>query len=88
VHNVSGPTGTVASDNFNLFGHDASAGIVGFTPGATDVVPSQALTDILDGTLASNGGPTKTHALVFGSPAIDAVPAVSCATATDQRGVL
>ena len=39
------------------------------------------------GPLASNGGPTATHALLSGSPAIDAVPAASCTVSTDQRGV-
>lgn len=37
--------------------------------------------------LADNGGDTWTHALLGGSPAIDAVPVVSCALPTDQRGV-
>jgi CSLREA domain-containing protein len=35
--------------------------------------------------LVNNGGPTKTEALMAGSPAIDAAGA--CGTATDQRGV-
>jgi len=39
------------------------------------------------GPLADNGGKTQTHALLAGSPAIDAIPAVSCTVATDQRGV-
>ncbi|MGH8103834.1 MAG: choice-of-anchor Q domain-containing protein, partial [bacterium] len=44
------------------------------------------------GALANNGGPTQTHALNTGSPAIDAVPTASCTNAsgqplaTDQRG--
>jgi hypothetical protein len=38
------------------------------------------------GPLASNGGPTLTHALLPGSPAIDAADDASC-PATDQRGV-
>jgi hypothetical protein len=37
--------------------------------------------------LADNGGPTLTHALLPGSPAIDALPADSCIYPTDQRGV-
>jgi hypothetical protein len=36
---------------------------------------------------AANGGPTATQALGAGSPAIDAVPTASCASATDQRGL-
>jgi CSLREA domain-containing protein len=38
------------------------------------------------GTLGANGGPTQTHALLVGSPAIDAGDPGSCQT-TDQRGV-
>lgn len=45
-------------------------------------------TNPLLGPLASNGGPTATHALLPGSPAIDAVPLASCTVSTDQRGVL
>jgi len=43
--------------------------------------------------LASNGGPTKTIALLLGSPAVDAIPFASCTDAsgkqltTDQRGM-
>ncbi len=39
------------------------------------------------GALADNGGPTWTHALLAGSPAIDAGNAAAC-PATDQRGVV
>jgi CSLREA domain-containing protein len=39
------------------------------------------------GPLADNGGPTRTHALLSGSPAIDAASTPDCPT-TDQRGVL
>jgi len=51
-------------------------------------------TDPLLGPLADNGGPTMTHALLSGSPAIDAVPASNCVDAggqaltTDQRGIV
>ncbi|MGB5623761.1 MAG: choice-of-anchor Q domain-containing protein [Gammaproteobacteria bacterium] len=38
------------------------------------------------GLLANNGGPTQTHALLAGSPAIDAGTNAGC-PATDQRGV-
>jgi len=43
--------------------------------------------DPLLGSLANNGGPTKTHALFPGSPAINTGNPVYC-TATDQRGQL
>ncbi|MFN8621662.1 MAG: choice-of-anchor Q domain-containing protein [Chloroflexota bacterium] len=39
------------------------------------------------GPLASNGGPTRTHALLAGSPAIGAGGPKPCAATTDQRGV-
>ena len=39
------------------------------------------------GPLAGNGGPTATHALLDGSPAIDAADAALCPP-TDQRGVV
>jgi CSLREA domain-containing protein len=42
-------------------------------------------TDALLGPLGNNGGPTRTHLLKAGSPAIDA--AVNAGLATDQRGV-
>ena len=47
-------------------------------------------TNPLLGPLAANGGPTRTHALLPGSPAIDAGDLVACTTppvgAVDQRG--
>ena len=42
--------------------------------------------DPLLGPLAANGGPTQTHALLEGSPAIDSGSSTSCPL-TDQRGV-
>lgn len=36
--------------------------------------------------LSNNGGPTLTHALSPGSPAVDAVPAAACTVVVDQRG--
>ena len=44
-------------------------------------------TNSLLGPLAGNGGPTATHALLAGSPAIDAANAAVCPP-TDQRGVV
>jgi hypothetical protein len=77
--------GNVTVDSVNLFGHDNTSGVVGFAPGASDIVPTQPLNGILDSSLAFNGGPTQTHALVPGSPALDAVTPGSC-PAADQRG--
>lgn len=82
--------GTVTVDDYNLFGFNSSSGVVGVTVGTSDLVPSEAtLAEIIDINLANNGGPTPTHALVEGSPAIDAVfavPAASCSSLTDQTG--
>jgi hypothetical protein len=66
--------GTIFADHSNLFGVNGRAGVAGFSPGATGVVPEAGvqLADILNPTLAFNGGRTQTHALVPGSPAIDA----------------
>jgi hypothetical protein len=74
--------------NFNLFGHSNNAGIRGFAPGATDIVPSQGPNAIRSPTLAANSGFTRTHALVAGSPAIDAITDGTCPPpARDQRGI-
>ena len=83
--------GIVNANNFNLFGSNGNAGVTGFTPGPTDIVPSVPLAQIL-GPLQNNGGPTQTHALVDGSPALDAGDPGGCRDSqgallsTDQRG--
>ena len=88
IENVSS---TVTANNFNLFGANGNAGVSGFTPGPTDIVPSVSTAQIL-GPLKNNGGPTQTHALVAGSPAIDAGNPGGCRDSqgelllTDQRG--
>jgi Putative Ig domain len=84
-------TSIVSASSFNLFGSDGNAGVSGFTPGPTDIVPSVSLAQIL-GPLQNNGGPTDTHALIAGSPAIDAGDPGGCRDSqgallrTDQRG--
>lgn len=75
---------TASANSFNVFGHNGNAGLVGLNKGATDVVPSAGLAAILS-PLADNGGPTLTHALPQGSPALDVVPNASCASAQRQR---
>ena len=71
-----GAAATITSGGGNVIG-DGSC-----NPNATD----QSSTDALLGPLADNGGPTLTHALGAGSPAIDAASAGAC-PATDQRSV-
>ncbi len=80
----SGPdvSGTLTSQGYNLIGNGSGATISGTTTGnQLDVNPQL-------GVLASNGGPTQTHALLAGSPAIDAGNPNFDNTATpyDQRG--
>ncbi len=91
--------GGITTDT-NVLGHNyesISEAFSGFTPGATDIVATSdggtptALADILNTTLANNGGPTKTHVLTSHSPAIDAAAQSACAaapvSALDQRGL-
>lgn len=86
----------IVSDDFNLFGHSGETNadaFDGFTPGASDIVATldgtlpTALSDILDTTLANNGGPTQTNALVSGSPAIDQAPQLDCEPPSPTNGV-
>jgi hypothetical protein len=46
-----------------------------------------AVSDAMIGPLADNGGPTQTHALLAGSPAIDAAADSDGDPAADQRGI-
>jgi hypothetical protein len=88
-----GAPATINANNFNLFGTNGDTGICGFTPGPTDIVPAPgiAVANIL-GPLEDNGGPTQTHALLAGSPAVDAGDPNGCQDnlgvllLTDQRG--
>jgi len=99
-HSTNDNAVTIA-DDYNVFAHsgltDAKA-FVDFTPGLNDynatsnIAPSTGnnilLTNILDTTLANNGGPALTHALVGGSPAVDTYNnTLSTCPATDQRNI-
>jgi hypothetical protein len=70
-------SGTVTSLGYNLSSDDAG----GFLTAAAD----QIYTDPMLGSLETNGGPTRTHALLPGSPAID--QGKSFGATTDQRGL-
>jgi beta-glucanase (GH16 family) len=64
-----------------------SGGTNVLTDGTCAPVPSdQIVATAALGPLAANGGPTLTHALNAGSPALDAANPASC-PATDQRGI-
>ncbi|HUF05600.1 MAG TPA: LamG-like jellyroll fold domain-containing protein [Aridibacter sp.] len=90
---IASPTGGLGNDclgftpvslGYNILS-DGTCGVSG--PG--DMI----ISDIALGALADNGGLTPTHALLAGSPAIDAIPIADCTTiagstvSTDQRGV-
>lgn len=71
-------------------GNDCSLGSGTVTDGGFNIVEDNTCSftggiDPLLGPLQNNGGPTLTHALLPGSPAIDAGNNATCA-ATDQRG--
>lgn len=84
----------VSSPNtsYNVLGHSgltSNQAFYSFTPAATDYNATSnngntPLASILTATLADNGGPTQTHALPSGSPAIDRALSDDCAI--DQRG--
>jgi len=78
--------GPPVDSQFNLIGHSGDPGTVGFVFDVTDIVPVQSLGAIVELTPRRNGGPTTTHMLPAGSPAIDAAPIEDC-PAIDQRGV-
>jgi hypothetical protein len=86
---------TITANANNLFGSSSltnAQAFSSFTPGASDITATSdgtsptALASILS-PLANNGGPTQTHALVAGSPAINAGDGtVLGGLITDQRG--
>lgn len=95
--------GVVNAGSYNIFGHSGihnALAFSNFAPHGSDMVATldgtdpTALGDILDSTLADNGGPTLTHALVTGSPAIELIPdgingcdgTANGSTSLDQRG--
>jgi hypothetical protein len=74
--------GIGASDGFNLFGDATDCAIT--TVGSDETNPAPKL-----GSLAANGGPTKTVALLLGSPALNRMPKAACQAVAkkDQRGI-
>lgn len=75
-----GSSNTFRSKGSNLIGDGNATGAFN-KPGDKTNVSDPGL-----GALARNSGPTKTHALLKGSPAIDAVVGTCPPPATDQRG--
>jgi Ca2+-binding RTX toxin-like protein len=91
------PYGLTVTSNHNLFGDSSKSlgqfmndQLPGVLPSPTDITATSdgtnptVLAAILDTNLSGNGGETQTHALISGSPAIDAA---SSGPGLDQRGV-
>jgi CSLREA domain-containing protein len=77
--------GASLSARFSLIGDGSGSGIT--NTNGNQVGTSGSPIDPKIGPLANNGGPTRTHALLAGSPAIDAASSADC-PAVDQRGVV
>ncbi|MEM7584753.1 MAG: DUF11 domain-containing protein, partial [Acidobacteriota bacterium] len=81
-------SGGVTSDDYNVVGSGGDA--AGCPLATNDLVASGAPGSVVD-PLADNSGPTDTHGVFFGSPAIDRVPlsVKGCGTTqdVDQRGM-
>ena len=80
---VANNTGGDCSGTFVSFGYNLSSDASCALSGTGDLA---GLNPLL-GPLANNGGSTQTHALLPGSPALDAVPVAACTLSADQRGV-
>lgn len=78
--------GVTITARFSLLGIGSGSGVSDGVNG-NQVGSRNTPLDPLLGPLANNGGPTRTHALLLGSPAIDGASTPDC-PATDQRGVL
>ncbi len=85
---VSGNTATVEGPDVNQAVTSLGHNLIGNSAGSSGWVASDLLNvDPQLDVLADNGGPTLTHALQPGSPAIDAANSATAAAA-DQRGVI
>jgi CSLREA domain-containing protein len=84
VRNPGDLAETFVSASFSLIGDGTDSGIT--NTNGNQVGSAGAPIDPELGPLRDNGGPTQTHRLLPGSPAIDAAASADC-PATDQRGV-
>jgi predicted outer membrane repeat protein len=75
--------GPIATANNNVIGDAGTSG--GLTNGTNGNIVGVAVADVLNTTLANNGGPTLTHALNPNGPALGG-GSKAFMTATDQRG--
>ncbi|HVQ40051.1 MAG TPA: choice-of-anchor Q domain-containing protein, partial [Pyrinomonadaceae bacterium] len=81
--NVNGGSSANGTSSYNLIG---TGGAGGLTHGTNN--NQVGVADPRLGPLANNGGPTQTHHLLAGSPAIDKGDDFSASAMTDQRGLL
>ncbi len=91
AHSNQDIAGTLTTQGYNLIGNPSGAVFLDlFTMHHTDLSGDQ-FTDLgIDSQLRENGGPTKTHRLLLGSPALDQIPSDVCQSngiSTDQRGI-
>ena len=77
--NDSDCAGAINSLGYNLIQNSAGCTVSGTTTGNISGDPQLV-------PLADNGGSSQTHAIAFGSPALDAANNATCA-ATDERGI-
>jgi CSLREA domain-containing protein len=82
AHSPAGEACVNSGTSFVSMGHNIDVG----TGCALTATGDLSNTDPVLGSLQSNGGPTQTHALLAGSPAIDAGGTDCPPPATDQRG--
>ena len=86
-YNVLGYSGLTNAQAYEYFTPNSITDYNATSDGGNGII---LLTSILTTTLANNGGPTYTHALVSGSPAIDRAPSDECTASPisgiDQRG--
>jgi len=83
----SAPDAAAVGARFSLIGDGSGSGLTNTNGNQVGKVsPHITPIDPKLGLLANNGGSTKTHALLAGSPALDAASTTDCPT-KDQRGV-
>jgi CSLREA domain-containing protein len=78
-------SGAVTSNGFNFVGNNANTGFTGGAQSNDQIGTSANPKNPNIGSLQDNGGPTRTHALLSGSTAIEG--GNSGGTTTDQRGL-
>ena len=84
---VDGECTTVAGGMVSWTSNGYNLESPGDTCGFDQTGDQVSVPDPMLGLLQNNGGPTETHALEEGSPAINQIPQADCGVTTDQRGL-